>query len=167
MNLSTIAIYCVHKDKVTYIPKKKGFNYHIEYYLELSKKDEQIKEVIGMFDVKTLMDNPVETQNTINKELVSHKNTCLILSMVPQIPTPTSLFIAFMPEKINDFQKEELTKFFSLPYEFFEFGIYHTSSEEFESILNPEDYNKANFYIIKQYLDKRVEKKGEKNDLCF
>jgi len=155
VDLGRIAVYCIKKDEVVTIPKTKGLNFHIEYYIELAHEDPFFEKVLNKFDVQELLDNPSDVQNTVNKELMKvGEGNCLILSMVPQIPESTNLFFALMPDHLNSFQREELNKLVSLPYEFFDFGIFNTVLDDFESLLQDEDYNHENFYLIQKYIDK-------------
>ena len=106
-DLGKVAILCIHKNQVSSIEKIEGFNHHIQYYIELSKRDAIIQEVLSHYNVPYLIENPTEVQRTIHTELVSAEfNACLILSVAPQITMPTTIFFAIMPEQINDFQKK-------------------------------------------------------------
>ncbi len=152
IDLSRMALFIIYKDDIQFIKKKKGFNYHIEYYLALAKKDPKIKEILSMFSIPDLLEHPSEVHPTINLE-IGKSGYVLLLNMVPQIPTPSSIFVACMPESINDYQKEVLSSLVEEPYEFLDFGVYQKELSNYKSFMKEEDYGKENFYLIKKYLE--------------
>ena len=57
MNIFETAILILYEDKINMINKIDGLNYHINYFLKMSKKDKQLKSILKNYDVK---ENPSE-----------------------------------------------------------------------------------------------------------
>jgi len=88
--LENVAIFLVWKDSISYIEKRKGYNYHIEYYMKMAKKDPFIREVLNHYDLSQIRKNPSDVEK-INKDLV-RMGCCIFLNMAPQLMMPTNLF---------------------------------------------------------------------------
>lgn len=149
-----VAVMIIYQNELSYIEKIKGFNYHIEYYKELAKKDPKLKQILSNYDLQKILENPSLTYSTINKDLCK-QGISLILSMAPQIAMPTNIFFANMCEMPTDFQKDILKNYQSSDIEFFDFGVYNESTDSLESIMEEEDYQKPNAYLIERYLVKK------------
>ena len=53
------------------------------------------------------------------------------------------------------FKKNELEKLKNLSnYEFCDFGIFNSASNTFEDMMQEEDFNKANFYLLGSYIER-------------
>lgn len=86
-----VAVMIIYQNELSYIEKIKGFNYHIEYYKELAKKDQRLNQILSKYDLQKILENPSLTYSTVNKDLY-RQGISLVLSMAPQIDMPTNLF---------------------------------------------------------------------------
>jgi len=55
-----------------------------------------------------------------------------------------------MPEEISEceYQKEVLKEYVGKPYEFIDFGVYDSTTQKCETIMNHEDVGHPNTYLI-------------------
>lgn len=149
-----VAVMIIYQNELSHIEKIKGFNYHIEYYKELAKKDQRLNQILSKYDLQKILENPSLTYSTINKDLY-RQGISLVLSMAPQIDMPTNVFFANMCEIPSDFQRDILKKYQTSDIEFFDFGVYNESTDSLESIMDESDYQKPNAYLIERYLVKK------------
>ena len=152
-DLTKIAIFCIKKNAISYINKKKGMNYHINYYLELARKDEDIKRIISRYDERELLDFPSKTHEYINCLLVKEENMCIILNMAPQTLMPTTTFTVLLPEETNSFQKKILNEWKGVDWVFLDLGVFDSKMNSFQSLMKEEDYFKPNAYLLNMYLN--------------
>ena len=154
IDLTNVAICLIKQNEIVYIKKRKGLNYHIEYYLELEKQDEDVKRVIQKYDKEKLLLEPSKVHLTINKDLVAN-GICLILNMAPQVMWKTNLFTMLLTGSCTIYQEKKLKEIQNFDYSFFEFCEYDNSTQNFISYMQIEDYDKINTYLIENYLERK------------
>ena len=148
MNIFETAILILYEDKINIINKIDGLNYHINYFLKMSKKDKRLKSILKNYDVTYLKENPSEVLNTIIRSL-NKEGAAVLFSMTPQTTMPTNAFTLCLPEKLNDYQIKVLNSISSEEIEFFDIAVLNN---EYESILSDNDFGRTNGYVLDEYL---------------
>ena len=148
MSIFETAILILYEDKINIINKIDGLNYHINYFLKMSKKDKQLKSILKNYDVKYLKENPSEVLNTIIRSL-NKEGAAVLFSMAPQTTMPTNAFKLCLPEKLNDYQIKVLNSISSEEIEFFDIAVLNN---EYDSILSDNDFGRTNGYVLDEYL---------------
>ena len=148
MNIFETAILILYEDKINMINKIDGLNYHINYFLKMSKKDKQLKSILKNYDVTYLKENPSEVLNTIIRSL-NKEGAAVLFSMAPQTTMPTNAFTLCLPEKLNDYQIEVLNNISNEEIEFFDIAVLNN---EYGSILSDNDFGRPNGYVLDEYL---------------
>lgn len=148
MNIFETAILILYEDKINIINKIDGLNYHINYFLKMSKKDKQLKSILKNYDVTYLKENPSEVLNTIIRSL-NKEGAAVLFSMTPQTTMPTNAFTLCLPEKLNDYQIKVLNSISSEEIEFFDIAVLNN---EYDSILSDNDFGRTNGYVLDEYL---------------
>lgn len=148
MNIFETAILILYEDKINIINKIDGLNYHINYFLKMSKKDKQLKSILKNYDVTYLKENPSEVLNTIIRSL-NKERAAVLFSMTPQTTMPTNAFTLCLPEKLNDYQIKVLNSISSEEIEFFDIAVLNN---EYDSILSDNDFGRTNGYVLDEYL---------------
>lgn len=148
MNIFETAILILYEDKINIINKIDGLNYHINYFLKMSKKDKQLKSILKNYDVTYLKENPSEVLNTIIRSL-NKEGAAVLFSMAPQTTMPTNAFTLCLPEKLNDYQIKVLNSISSEEIEFFDIAVLNN---EYDSILSDNDFGRTNGYVLDEYL---------------
>ena len=148
MNIFETAILILYEDKINIINKIDGINYHINYFLKMSKKDKQLKSILKNYDVTYLKENPSEVLNTIIRSL-NKEGAAVLFSMTPQTTMPTNAFTLCLPEKLNDYQIKVLNSISSEEIEFFDIAVLNN---EYDSILSDNDFGRTNGYVLDEYL---------------
>lgn len=150
-DIHNIAVLVLYSDHISYISKIKDFNTHIDYYVELSKRDLQFRSILESYDIDAFLENPALVYSTINVDLAK-QGICLINSMVPQVVMPTNLFFANMCEHPSDFQKQFLQDYIHSDLTFYDFGVYSSVSGKMESIMSEQDFIEGNAYLLQKYI---------------
>lgn len=148
-NIFNNAIIIIYKDEIKAINKIKGYNYHIEYFLKLSKSDCILKNVLKNYDVKYLKENPSEVLNSLIKDL-NKNGACVLFSLAPHITEPTNIFGLCLASEINEYQISILRSIAKEELEFYDISIYN---DEYIPILEDDDFVKNNGYVLDNYLD--------------
>lgn len=148
MSIFETAILILYEDKINIINKIDGLNYHINYFLKMSKKDKQLKSILKNYDVTYLKENPSEVLNTIIRSL-NKEGAAVLFSMTPQTAMPTNAFTLCLPEKLNDYQIKVLNSISSEEIEFFDIAVLNN---EYDSILSDNDFGRTNGYVLDEYL---------------
>lgn len=148
MNIFETAILILYEDKINMINKIDGLNYHINYFLKMSKKDKQLKSILKNYDVTYLKENPSEVLNTIIRSL-NKEGAAVLFSMAPQTTMPTNAFTLCLPKKLNDYQIEVLNNISNEEIEFFDIAVLNN---EYDSILSDNDFGRPNGYVLDEYL---------------
>ena len=148
MSIFETAILILYEDKINIINKIDGLNYHINYFLKMSKKDKQLKSILKNYDVTYLKENPSEVLNTIIRSL-NKEGAAVLFSMAPQTTMPTNAFTLCLPEKLNDYQIKVLNSISSEEIEFFDIAVLNN---EYDSILSDNDIGRTNGYVLDEYL---------------
>lgn len=148
MSIFETAILILYEDKINIINKIDGLNYHINYFLKMSKKDKQLKSILKNYDVTYLKENPSEVLNTIIRSL-NKEGAAVLFSMAPQTTMPTNAFTLCLPEKLNDYQIKVLNSISSEEIEFFDIAVLNN---EYDSILSDNDFGRTNGYVLDEYL---------------
>ena len=148
MSIFETAILILYEDKINIINKIDGLNYHINYFLKMSKKDKQLKSILKNYDVTYLKENPSEVLNTIIRSL-NKERAAVLFSMAPQTTIPTNAFTLCLPEKLNDYQIKVLNSISSEEIEFFDIAVLNN---EYDSILSDNDFGRTNGYVLDEYL---------------
>ena len=148
MNIFETAILILYEDKINIINKIDGLNYHINYFLKMSKKDKRLKSILKNYDVTYLKENPSEVLNTIIRSL-NKEGAAVLFSMTPQTTMPTNAFTLCLPEKLNDYQIKVLNSISSEEIEFFDIAVLNN---EYDSILSDNDFGRTNGYVLDEYL---------------
>lgn len=148
MSIFETAILILYEDKINIINKIDGLNYHINYFLKMSKKDKQLKSILKNYDVTYLKENPSEVLNTIIRSL-NKEGAAVLFSMTPQTTMPTNAFTLCLPEKLNDYQIKVLNSISSEEIEFFDIAVLNN---EYDSILSDNDFGRTNGYVLDEYL---------------
>lgn len=148
MNIFEAAILILYEDKINMINKIDGLNYHINYFLKMSKKDKQLKSILKNYDVTYLKENPSEVLNTIIRSL-NKEGAAVLFSMAPQTTMPTNAFTLCLPKKLNDYQIEVLNNISNEEIEFFDIAVLNN---EYDSILSDNDFGRPNGYVLDEYL---------------
>ncbi len=151
MNVGSSCILLIGKEKTSVIPKVKGREYHLHYYLEQAKKNKYLRKIIGRFDLTFLADNLAYVPETIVKALV--KDGYIVLhNQAPQVLTPTNTYVGYGPKSITPYQKEKLKELESLSYHFLDFGLLNTL-DEYESLMLMSDCTLKEDEFIASYLE--------------
>ena len=148
MSIFETAILILYEDKINIINKIDGLNYHINYFLKMSKKDKQLKSILKNYDVTYLKENPSEVLNTIIRSL-NKEGAAVLFSMTPQTTMPTNAFTLCLPEKLNDYQIKVLNSISSEEIEFFDIAVLNN---EYDSILSDNYFGRTNGYVLDEYL---------------
>ena len=148
MSIFETAILILYEDKINIINKIDGLNYHINYFLKMSKKDKRLKSILKNYDVTYLKENPSEVLNTIIRSL-NKEGAAVLFSMTPQTTMPTNAFTLCLPEKLNDYQIKVLNSISSEEIEFFDIAVLNN---EYDSILSDNDFGRTNGYVLDEYL---------------
>ena len=148
MSIFETAILILYEDKINIINKIDGLNYHINYFLKMSKKDKQLKSILKNYDVTYLKENPSEVLNTIIRS-INKEGAAVLFSMAPQTTMPTNAFTLCLPEKLNDYQIKVLNSISSEEIEFFDIAVLNN---EYDSILSDNDFGRTNGYVLDEYL---------------
>lgn len=148
MSIFETAILILYEDKINIINKIDDLNYHINYFLKMSKKDKQLKSILKNYDVTYLKENPSEVLNTIIRSL-NKEGAAVLFSMTPQTTMPTNAFTLCLPEKLNDYQIKVLNSISSEEIEFFDIAVLNN---EYDSILSDNDFGRTNGYVLDEYL---------------
>ena len=148
MSIFETAILILYEDKINIINKIDGLNYHINYFLKMSKKDKRLKSILKNYDVTYLKENPSEVLNTIIRSL-NKEWAAVLFSMTPQTTMPTNAFTLCLPEKLNDYQIKVLNSISSEEIEFFDIAVLNN---EYDSILSDNDFGRTNGYVLDEYL---------------
>ena len=148
MSIFETAILILYEDKINIINKIDGLNYHINYFLKMSKKDKQLKSILKNYDVTYLKENPSEVLNTIIRSL-NKEGAAVLFSMAPQTTMPNNAFTLCLPEKLNDYQIKVLNSISSEEIEFFDIAVLNN---EYDSILSDNDFGRTNGYVLDEYL---------------
>ena len=122
MKIGKTAIFLIGKDKVEVCLKKKGYNYHLDHFLALAKKNKKMRKIINKFDMETLKNKPALVQETIVKALVE-EGYIVFANLAPQIEGETFLFMGYVPKDIVPFQEEYLKDLKKEKMELLELGI--------------------------------------------
>lgn len=132
MNIGKSALILIDEEKITLLPKKKGLDFHIQYILERSKKNKQLRKIINQFDVAKILDNPALIQETIIKALVA-KGYIVFCNLCPQVLDETNLFVGYGPCTLSSTQINNLEELKQQNINIMEMGMLD-SSEEFKTV---------------------------------
>lgn len=132
MNIGKLALILIDEEKITLLPKKKGLDFHIQYILERSKKNKQLRKIINQFDVAKILDNPALIQETIIKALVA-KGYIVFCNLCPQMLDETNLFVGYGPCTPSSTQINNLEELKKQNINIMEMGMLD-SSEEFKTV---------------------------------
>ena len=156
------ALVILYPNKISSIKKKPNRNYHIEYYLDLAKRDKKMKAILSKLDIQKIAENPssiIFLHKVLNKLGIG-----VVLNVAPQTIEPTACFIACMPNHFTDFQREELEKYSKTDFQFLDFGIYNPQTDDYDSLIKPEDLLCSNAYLITEYIHTIEQADRERNN---
>ena len=150
MNIGKSALILMDENKIDLLPKKSGLNFHIQYILERSKKNKQLRKLVNQFDVGMILENPSIIQETIIKSLVE-KGYIVFCNMWPQTLEETNLFTGYGPNEISISQRKNLEELKKQKISIIEMGMLN-SLGEFEAVCNNLSANLEGSVWIDSYL---------------
>ena len=157
------ALIILYPNKITSIQKRPNRSYHIEYYLDLAKRDKKMKAILSKLDIQKIVENP--SSIIFLHKMLNKLGIGVVCNMAPQMIEPTNCFTACMPDHFTGFQREELEKYSKTDLQFLDFGIYNAQTDDYNSLIKSEDILGANSYLITEYIEMIEQAEMKKNKM--
>lgn len=135
--LTSAAVLLIYENgEYLIIPKISGLDYHINYinYEIESNNNLRISEILKDFDIESVTNDPANSLILFNE--ITKKGNIVLINVACNYIGNTNYFSAYLPETINDSQKEILKELnaYIKELEFMVIGQYNTEYNRIKSI---------------------------------